>query len=242
MNAKPTGPVKALQVLSLLWRVAVTRGEEQLRHGQRFLQATETDTFQRGLRMFLDRPECAALAQRRPDSLALLRDRATLLACPPGSLGRHYVDFLAAHGMDESYYTRTPLPETLDGEHNAERRWLRARLEYTHDVRHVIAGYSPDEIGEICLLIFRFGQIGHRGALLLGVLGLLHNIRHCGAVLEAFGRGRRARLLDLLPWEDRLAEPLSSLRAEVGLEPTRRYPAPYAPEAYIEAPSSGGAA
>ena len=53
-----------------------------------------------------------------------------------------------------------------------------------------------------------------------------------GPVLEAYRRGRRTLLLDLLPWEDGLAIQLSAHRAALGLAPTNCYPRPVMPEAY----------
>ena len=54
-----------------------------------------------------------------------------------------------------------------------------------------------------------------------------------GPLLEAYRRGRRAGLLDLLPWEDRFAQPLSTHRATLGLTPPRLYPISFAPDAYV---------
>jgi hypothetical protein len=71
--------------------------------------------------------------------------------------------------------------------------------------------------------------------LLLGVLNLMFTSRAAviGPVLEAYRRGRRAELLDLLPWENGLAQSLKSHRAALGITPPARYPSPFAPEAYV---------
>ena len=53
------------------------------------------------------------------------------------------------------------------------------------------------------------------------------------AVWEAYRRGRRARLLDLLPWEKCFAEPLAVHRANLGLTPPQSYPCSFAPDAYL---------
>ena len=52
-------------------------------------------------------------------------------------------------------------------------------------------------------------------------------------MLEAYQRGRRARSLDLLPWENGFAQPLSAHRAALGLTPPRHYLTPFAPDAYV---------
>jgi ubiquinone biosynthesis protein Coq4 len=225
--------------IELFVRIILTNGVTRLCHGQEFLLATEGDTFQRGLREFRGTPRGGELAERRPDSLGLLRDHSALWAYGAGTLARAYAEFMTAHGQDEDYYASTPIAVAPKTDRTEEQRWFRARVENGHDLRHLITGYPPDRLGEICLLSFRAGQNGHRGAICLTLLGLLHPQVKRAAVFEAFSRGRRAKLLDLLPWEDSLTESLPAVRACLGLTPTRRYPDPCAPEAYLPGFSRG---
>ena len=118
-------------------------------------------------------------------------------------------------------------------------------LILSHDIRHVLTGYGPDLLGEICLLSFRFAQIRHRGILVLIFLGFINLIfARRGPVIaplfEAYRRGRRARLLDLLAWENVFAEPLAVHRAALGLAAPRHYPNAFAPGAYLGAPAQTG--
>jgi hypothetical protein len=71
--------------------------------------------------------------------------------------------------------------------------------------------------------------------LLLGLLNLMFTSRAAviGPVLEAYQRGRRAELLDLLPWENELAQSLASHRAALAITPPTHYPSPFAPDAYV---------
>jgi hypothetical protein len=69
----------------------------------------------------------------------------------------------------------------------------------------------------------------------LGFVSLI--FAHRGPVVaplwEAYWRGRRARLLDLLPWENGFADSLAVHRATLGLTAPRYYPNSFAPEAYL---------
>jgi ubiquinone biosynthesis protein COQ4 len=219
--------------------------EQQKNHAERFLIATEGSSFERSLSDFRATSAGRDLLQRRPNSWGLFGDRSALQACPPGSLGRHYAEFVTTHGLDENYYLGMVLETGARFAGDAERVWFRTRVDCSHDMRHVLAGYGPDVLGEVCLLSFRFGQIRHAGALALSLLGVLQLTLTSrgpvlGPVIEAYRRGCRARLLDLLPWEDGLAQQLSANRAALGLTPPRRYPSPFAAEAYVNLEMAAG--
>lgn len=213
--------------------------KQQAYHAMHFLLATEGKSFEHSLSAFRNTVAGRDLLQRRPASWSLYRDRSMLQACPPASLGAWYAKFIEMHGLDEDYYL------TMVVEHNARRGddpaniWFRTRIDAGHDMRHVLSGYGPDMLGEICLLWFRVGQIRHPGVLMLALFGLLKvslttRAPALHAIIEAYRRGRRAQLLDLLPWEDGFAQPLCAQRAALGLTPPRHYPVPFAPEAYVD--------
>ncbi len=210
--------------------------KRQVYHGVLFVISTEGNSFERCLAAFRATPCGRDLLQRRPSSWTLLTDRSLLESCPAGSLGRSYAEFMSAYNLDEGSYQGMAI-ESGKRESGAERVWFRTRVEASHDLRHMLAGYEPDMLGEICLLSFRVGQTRHVGILLLTLLGTLNLLLRSrepviGPVLEAYQRGRRTLLLDLLPWEDGLALPLSAHRASLGLAPTHCYPRPVMPEAY----------
>jgi ubiquinone biosynthesis protein Coq4 len=217
--------------------------KQQAYFGMHFLLATEGKTFERSLAAFRATSAGWDLLQRRPKSWDYLSNRSMLQACPPGSLGSLYAAFMTTHGLDEKYYLGTVIENAARLSDDAECVWFRTRVEASHDMRHFLAGYGPDVLGEVCLLSFRFAQTRHAGTLALTLLGLLNLALtsrgpFLGAILEAYRRGRQARLLDLLPWEDRFAEPLSALRVALGLSRPRCYPASVASEAYGVLPAA----
>jgi ubiquinone biosynthesis protein COQ4 len=206
-------------------------------YGVKFLLVTEGKTFERSLAGFRATAVGAKLLQQRPDSWNFLNDRSMLQACPPGSLGRWYAEFMSGHGLNEDLYQGLAIENGARLETDPARVWFRTRIEASHDLRHVLTGYGPNMLGEICLLSFRFGQIRHWGTLALAIFGYM-NLMFTSrgpvldALIEAYQRGRHARMLDWLPWEHGLAQSLADHRAAFGLAPPKRYPNPFAPGAY----------
>jgi len=204
----------------------------------RFLVVTEGKSFDRSFSAFRATSFGLDLLQRRPDIEQQFDNRAMLEACPANSLGRWYAAFMRIHGLNEDYYIGTAHEIGPEFEEDAERAWFRTRVDSSHDIRHVLSGYGPDDLGEICLLCFRFGQTRHFGILALTVLWYFNlAVTWPGPVLapmlEAYWRGRRAGLLDLLPWETGFAQGLSTHRAILGLTPPSRYLVAFAPDAYV---------
>jgi len=92
-----------------------------------------------------------------------------------------------------------------------------------HDVRHVVAGYGQEPLGELCLLAFRFAQSRHLGMAFFAVAWGLKTARAhrdqpiLAAVWEGYRRGRSAVWMDDLAWEQLLREPLAEVRRLFGL-------------------------
>jgi ubiquinone biosynthesis protein COQ4 len=221
---------------ALLLMIASDR--QRIRHAMRFFFITEGQAFERTLSAFRETGAGRELLRQRPNHPNIYASRALLDACPPGSLGQWYAKFMTDFSLTEETYLTIAIEQAEPLADDPERAWFHLRFDASHDIRHVLAGYGPDRLGEICLLCFRHGQIRHPGIVVFILLGFFSLIfAHRGPVLaplwEAYWRGRRARLLDLLPWENGFAEPLAVHRATLGLTPPRSYPNSFAPEAYL---------
>src|SRR5665213_890150 len=218
----------ATQAIAYFLILSVRRNR-RVHYAQQFLYKTEGGTFERNFAAFSATIDGRRLHHQRPDSIAMLRDRAGLQALPPNSLGRSYYDFMMAAQIDEDLYLAGAIEAGQRLARDPGRAWFRTRIEASHDMRHVLTGYGIDLFGETCLLAFRFGQTCHVGifvfaALALPILAFRRQRRLMPAVHEAYRRGRAAKLLDLLPWEVALERPLVEIQWEFGLEPTRCYP------------------
>lgn len=170
-----------------------------------------------------------ALLAEKPSLLAALSDRRALGALPEGSLGRAYLAFvesekLSADGL-VSASEEAPRGDYLD----ADERWMGERLRDIHDLQHVLSGYGRDELGELCLLSFMTTQTYNRGISFIVFIGR-RRFRRVFPELPidaCVDEGRRiaeaAEWLPAIRWEERLAQPLASLRLELGLEAPELY-------------------
>ncbi|MFZ5721941.1 MAG: Coq4 family protein [Pseudomonadota bacterium] len=181
------------------------------------IQALDPDRNERGFARLMAQAEGRALFERRPDLMAALKDRGALEHLPEGSFGRAFLDHIDRFGLSPTKLVemgrqarggRTP----ADGP-----EWFAERHILIHDLRHVLTGYAADPPGETLLLWFSHGHDGGRSNRLLMVSSLWPRLRDQGpgflfACLGAWLRGRRARRLEVMPFEDLLARPLAEVR------------------------------
>jgi ubiquinone biosynthesis protein COQ4 len=149
-------------------------------------------------------------------------DRHELAALPDGSLGRAYHHFMSAHGFSTDGMAEL-------GQAGGERpmseaeKWFADRMNTLHDVRHVVAGYGQEPLGELCLLAFRYAQTRHPGMGFFAVAWGLKTARVqrdqpiIAAVMEGYRRGRRAVWMDDVDWECLMREPLAAVRARLNI-------------------------
>jgi ubiquinone biosynthesis protein COQ4 len=92
-------------------------------------------------------------------------------------------------------------------------------MRQSHDLWHVVTGYGPDVGGEIALQAFTWGVTRMPSARMIAVLGSLRHARHdIGIIRRAIAaarRGRRARFLPTVRWEDHFERPLSDVQREL---------------------------
>lgn len=160
------------------------------------------------------------LLAEQPDLVQKLLDRDALARLPEGTLGRAYLDFverenISADGIRaaaEKGMERT-LPAPLD--------FVSARMRDTHDLWHVVTGYSGDVLGEVALLAFIFAQTWNPGVALIIGLGLAKTLGATRGedsrkvIADGFQRGRHAVWLPAVEWEKLLELPLSQVRAQL---------------------------
>jgi ubiquinone biosynthesis protein COQ4 len=204
-------------------------GGKDLPQGVAFLRATEGDAARRALHRFRNSAPGREVLDRRIALSDHLLDRDALYALPAGSLGRTYLDFMERENISVpnllDLATSDPYPQM-----SAEEWWFAERSHVMHDLWHVVTGYGPDDIGEICVLAVRAAQMRHLGVWMLCLFGMLKLGREHGgrkvraALREAFQRGRRAAWLYGVDWEAMLAQPLDVVRIRLKLTPPKHYP------------------
>jgi ubiquinone biosynthesis protein COQ4 len=94
------------------------------------------------------------------------------------------------------------------------------RLRQTHDLWHVLTGYTPDVHGELLLQAFTYAQTGAPSAVVLAIAGSLRWARlagrgHWSGLREAYLRGRATKFLATFRWEEHWETPVAELRKQL---------------------------
>lgn len=155
----------------------------------------------------------------------LLDDHAALRRMPEGSVAHAYVHFMQSQGLsaqglvDEYARFRSDRPKFND-----LFEWYFNRFRDTHDLMHVLTGYSRDALGEQCVLAFSAGQNPGLGDLFIAYAGALHMKRHhahgapvVAAVREGHRNGKHRPCLAEQPIMELLAQPLDQVRERLGI-------------------------
>jgi ubiquinone biosynthesis protein Coq4 len=148
-------------------------------------------------------------------------DPAALARMPAGSFGRATLDFCTSNGIT----LLRPSRALAEASH---ANVVAVRYAATHDLVHVLIDEGADFAGEAAVYGWSCAQgyvYIHWVALVLGcvVWSLLRPwqaFRIVRGALRGWRKGRGAPLLLAQRFEDRLAEPLHSVRADLGLRPT----------------------
>ncbi len=199
-----------------------------------FFFASGRGTFESQFQRFAAGPLGRALLRERPSLAAALSDRAALERMGERSLGRAYRAYMDHNGFEvtglidlqarvEARWEREEDTPRLD----PHRAYYRDRMLLCHDLFHVLTGYGTDDVGEATLLAFSLAQSGGPANWLLTVGAAVDAWRRLGPRwlaydVRAWLRGRRARQLVDLPWEELLALRVELVRELVGIEPPDR--------------------
>jgi ubiquinone biosynthesis protein COQ4 len=156
-----------------------------------------------------------------PDGLALLEaqpridrehvDFDALERLPDGTLGREYIRFMKDNGITPDAFATVPDVGDPRG------AYVMLRIRQTHDLWHVLTGYTPDVRGEIVLQAFTYAQLGSPSALLITIFGSVRwAVGWDGQIAElrrAYRRGKQTKFLVTFPWEQHWATPVAELRS-----------------------------
>ncbi len=189
---------------------------------------------------------CLRLLKRDPDSWALIQQRRlsgpydmeALLALPPGTLGHTYATVLKTMGYDINFFPKPDFYANLE----SDADYINYRVYATHDLHHILSGFSLDNYGELGVISMSVAQFAHPGLAFTDLMALLLNwflndtpidehesIREqartagyaFGIISKGLQMGAAASPLFPVLWEERMAQNLEELRAELGIEPVR---------------------
>jgi ubiquinone biosynthesis protein Coq4 len=179
---------------------------------------------------FRERPPMKACIERLkadPAARKLLEERYLgpeldldkLISCPRGSLGYTYAKVMKHLGYEAHFYGDRPsVAEETD--------WVTMRVRKTHDLQHIVTGFSmigPGELGVIGINALQFGYPAFM-TLQLGAMALsMMRVDDWGDKIHYVQRGwemaERIKPLMGVRWEEEMDKPLEVWRKELGIEP-----------------------
>jgi ubiquinone biosynthesis protein Coq4 len=150
-------------------------------------------------------------------------DADYMRACPEGSFGRAYVQFMDAHGFKPLAVSPQTAAE-LGGAHV-----LGIRYTLLHDAFHVLLGFPGGLPGELGVWTFvarqgysaTYDTPARMAALLYPILAPRQHAQLRHARTEGERLAREAACLIAVPLETYLEKPLADVRNELGIRPAQ---------------------
>jgi ubiquinone biosynthesis protein COQ4 len=216
-------PVRALRAARILFA-----DPDDLPQVFTIIESLSGNTLQRIHRRMQAHESGRRVLEQRPDLVARLLDRDALARLPEGSLGRAYLDFVQRENISAEGI-RAAAEKGMERVLPAPLDFVSARMRDTHDLWHVVTGYSGDVLGEVALLAFIFAQTFNPGIALIIGLGLAKTLGAAGGedsrkiIADGFRRGRSTAWLPAVEWEKLLEMPLSQVRAQLSAGSPARY-------------------
>jgi ubiquinone biosynthesis protein COQ4 len=148
---------------------------------------------------------------------------AELIKYPPGSLGHELAVAMMANGYDPAFYRDFYGDEPPKFENDEE--YLRFRVRQTHDIVHILTGFSMTEFpGELGMQAFNAAQTRRPFSIGLLGFGMIRIILEPGElprtlhqVAKGFAMGYAARSLLGKRFEEEWAKPVEQWRRELGI-------------------------
>jgi ubiquinone biosynthesis protein Coq4 len=181
-------------------------------------------------------PACQALIQER--RLCGPYNSEQLLAMPRGSLGHTYATALQVMGYDINFFPEPSFYNNLE----EDADYINYRVYATHDIHHIVSGFSLDNFGELGVVSISVAQFSHPGLAFTDLIAMLMAWLHTDSPIDeletpaeqartaayAFNMisqglemGLGAQPLFPVLWEERFEQNLDELRAELGITPVR---------------------
>jgi ubiquinone biosynthesis protein COQ4 len=209
----PRGPVGRLVIGLRAFRRLIDNPADPLQ-GPIFQMCVEHALMRKLARDLERHAEGRRLLAERPRLNATTVSLATMFAYPTKSLGYSYAAYFDQNAI-------TPFDPPKLGVNTTEE-YVATRLREAHDVFHVVTGYGTDDIGELELQWFNFGNLGWGPLPILVLVASFLTGRMskygglwavCRRARAAYRRGRRSRTLASVFWEDHWHMPIRELQA-----------------------------
>lgn len=142
----------------------------------------------------------------------------SLIQLPPDSLGYTYASYLKQEGFDPNFYRKLEVEN--------DTTYIMLRLRQTHDIWHLVTGFSTDVVGELGLQAFILAQTRRPMAIVLLAGGLLRALIQSPEDMEklldriavGYRMGAKAKPFLAQKWEENWEKSISQWRRNLGVE------------------------
>jgi len=227
MTARRIRPLKAYKHFRNL-----IKDKEDTTQVFNIIEALDGSSLEKDYKKFMTSSEGQERFAAHKDLVPLLDNHTALRQLPMGSVGQHYCDFmenqgLSAQGLVDEY---DRWGKTLEDIYPADIAWYGNRRRDTHDLMHILTGYSRDALGEACVLSFTHSQRGG-----LGIYFIAHMVPFeirkeapkgspvWKAVREAKKNGKLAENIIKQDIMALMAENLEDARKRLNIKPASQY-------------------
>jgi ubiquinone biosynthesis protein Coq4 len=139
----------------------------------------------------------------------------------PGTLGYAYYRHMHDNGFSQDFFPEVKPVDDLS--------FFELRMRQTHDIWHVVTGFSPSIEDEVGLQAFYAAQMNSPFNMTLVAAGMLHgairNPKLYRPIMEAtilgWEMGKAAKLLAPRKWEQMWDRSLEEIRRELNVKPAR---------------------
>ena len=175
--------------------------------------------------------ECLAYMKQDQATSAMLVERymggdfdlEKLSKMPEGSLGWTYAKVMTAINYKPDFYRLRSVESDAD--------YVINRVRKTHDLHHIMTGFSFDDFGENGVISVTVAQLAYPGFMLIDIISLMLSffagkdelgidIEYLFDLISAgIKMGRKAKPLFPVKWEEVFERPLEELREELNIQP-----------------------
>jgi ubiquinone biosynthesis protein Coq4 len=184
---------------------------------------------------------CIQAIENNPDSAAMLKERyvgplydlEAMLKMPQHSLGWTYARIMSTLGYEPQFYRR---PDSFAN----DAEYITFRVYKTHDIHHILTGFSLDNLGELGVISVSAAQFGYPAFIFLDLMSMMLSFLSSEQIyseaLEAtemaktlgykfrvisqgLEMGQAAKPLFPIKWEEGFERPLEEWREQLNLKP-----------------------
>jgi len=208
--------------------------------------ANNTFELQKQLQQSKPMQLCEKRLASDPASVALIAarhiappyDMEALRALPRSSLGHTFATVLGAINYDLDFYPKPGFYNDLA----SDADYISYRIFATHDLHHILTGFSLDTFGELGVTTVSVAQASIPSFAFIDLFALMLTWFHtdtplsetsdplmqgrnvvqvCRTISQGLEMGMAAKPLFPVLWEERMEQDLEDLRRELGIEPVR---------------------